>query len=188
MYEILRVLVRLVAPILVFTAEEIWQYLPKNTQDASIASVHCAPWPQINPVYAAPRAAGGEDIDSELNVIIGLIPDIAKALEEKRTAGIIGSSFDARINLLTKDQNRYTYLASLQDELPEIFKVSQVSVSTAEAAACGACVSVAYPDIAITVTKALGSKCPRCWNYSDSIGSHTGHAALCTKCVTAIGG
>ncbi len=185
-YEALGALVRLIAPILVFTAEEIWAAMPafKSKQE----SVHLADWPTVNPIFAQHEfLSSGKDIGTELKAVIELIPDIAKALEEKRSTGLIGSSFDARIILLTKDQNRYKYLESLQDELQEIFKVSGIEVRFDPGAqAPGACAG--YPDIWITVEKAPGEKCPRCWNYSFSVGKSGEHPAICAKCLRAIGG
>jgi len=115
--------------------------------------------------------------DAELEQVIGMIPEVAKMLEEKRSLGEIGSSFDAKIKLLTKDQNRYTFLESLKDELPEIFKVSQVEVEIQDN----------YPEFRIEVNKAAGVKCVRCWNYTLTTGKSVKHPLLCAKCEKAIG-
>lgn len=182
-YELLNVLVRIMAPILVFTAEEIWQYIPKQSRDKAVSSVHLLDWPRED-------KGEGDNIPSELNVLIDLIPDIAGALEEKRASGLIGSSFDAKINLLTNQENRYKYLNSFkQDELCEIFKVSQVEImpassSTAQHNDTYSCVS--YSDIAVEVLKAEGNKCQRCWNYSFSVGANKDHPLICEKCVEVI--
>jgi len=177
-YEILNVLVRMIAPILVFTVEEIWQNMPKDKKDSPVSSAHLLDWPQKNPIF---------DKVAELEIIIDLIPDVAKALEEKRGQGEIGSSFDAKINLLTNNENRYKYLESLKDDLPEIFKVSQVKIEKKDKIDAGL-TSSKYSDIAITVTKAEGKKCPRCWNYSDTIGKSKEHPLICDNCIKAIGG
>ncbi len=100
---------------------------------------------------------------------------VAKALEEKRAKGEIGSSFDAKIKLLSNSKDRYKVLKSLKGELAEIFKVSQAEVEAA-------------PHDAIEVHKAEGTKCVRCWNYSLSVGAHKEHALICERCLTAIGG
>jgi isoleucyl-tRNA synthetase len=184
-YENLNVLVRIMAPILVFTAEEIWKHIPKENE-SPVASVHLLEWPQINPVFAQHNLAAEKNIEMQLGVIIGLIPDAAKLLEEKRGCGLIGSSFDARINILTNDEIRYKYLESLMADLPEIFKVSQVSVFKVESfSSYAADKSAQYPDIAIEIHKADGVKCPRCWNYSQTISATN---EICEKCLKAIGG
>jgi isoleucyl-tRNA synthetase len=177
-YEISRALIRLMAPILVFTAEDAYKYIPKEKNDAFIESVHLLDWPQRNPVFAQDDLSDEKNIETELKPIIEMIPDIAKALEEKRSSGLIGSSFDAKINVLTNDQNRYTFLESLEEELPEIFKVSQVDITKSDKLG---------PE-AIEVGKADGEKCLRCWNYSGFVGKNKNHPLICDRCLEAIGG
>ncbi len=164
-YEILNVLVKIMAPLLTFTAEEIWAIMPK---EIVVKSVHLLEWPKINDLFSSPAGA-------ELNQVMELIPDIAKALEEKRAAGEIGSSFDAKIILLTNNEIRYKYLDSLKDDLLEVLKVSQVEIQKANV------------EISITVVKATGEKCARCWNYSGSVGKSNLHPLICGHCKEAIG-
>ena len=171
-YEILNILVRMIAPILVFSAQEIWQSMPKKSADKSIASVHLLGFPQQDPVF------NNEGIGKEFKPIIEMVPEVAKALEELRSKGEIGSSFDAAIIMLTKDQIRYKYLESFKDDLPEIFKVSGVRIEKGSD----------YPDMEIRVERALGNKCERCWNYTQDVGRNPEHASLCLKCIAAIGG
>lgn len=176
MYEVLNVLVRLMAPVLVFTAEEIWQHMPKEKKCSSVSSVHLLDWPESKAEFWKNKASGIVSFNSE---VIWLIPEAAKKLEEKRAQGLIGSSFDAKINLLTNNQDRYTFLTSLKDELCEILKVSQVEVEKSD-----------NPDvdIAISASKAGGTKCTRCWNYSQTVGSDKNHPLICDNCLKAIGG
>jgi isoleucyl-tRNA synthetase len=178
-YEILNMLVRMMAPILVFTAEEIWRHMPAENTALSV-SVHLLDWPECQTL------PGSE----EFCKVMDLIPDINKLLEEKRSQGLIGSSFDAQINLLTNNPERYKFLESLKGELCEIFKVSQVEVLQAEVAADSPTgpKAVTSADIAIEVFKAKGKRCIRCWNYSQGVGEHPGHNLLCNNCLKAIGG
>jgi len=81
-YEILNVLVRVMAPILVFTAEEIWQSMPKEKRDVLVSSVHLLGWPEANPGFAG-------DGPRILETLVPLIPEVAKLLEEERGRGII---------------------------------------------------------------------------------------------------
>jgi isoleucyl-tRNA synthetase len=182
-YEVLNTLVRLCAPILVFTADEIWGSMPKEGADAKLSSVHLAAWPE----GADPRF-GSPDIREELKALIGLIPFVAKALEEKRAQGAIGSSFDAAIIMLTNSENRYKYLESLREELAEIFKVSQAQIIKKADLSGLPALGGDYADLAIEVKKAEGKKCLRCWNYSLNIGKDKVHPLLCDRCLTAIGG
>lgn len=173
-YEALNTLVRIMAPILPFSAEDIWQHMPKDKEDSGVTSVHLAEWPK--------PAEQKEDIRAELNLAIELIPDITKALEEKRIAGAIGSSFDAKINLLTNNESHYKVLEYLKGDLPEILKISQVNIIKA-ADSGRPCAK--YPDINVEVFKADGEKCERCWNYSPAIGHDAQFGPVCEKCLTA---
>ncbi|MFA4983870.1 MAG: isoleucine--tRNA ligase [Candidatus Omnitrophota bacterium] len=177
MYEILNTFVRTMAPILVFTAEEIWQHLPKENSDKNVASVHMLGWPKSNEEFKNFEGSSNMLLFSKT---IALVPEVAKLLEELRGKGQIGSSFDARINILTNDPKRYTFLSSLKSDLCEIFKVSQVEVTKEDKAGGG--------DIRIEVAKAEGSKCLRCWNYSPSVGKDQRHPLICERCISAIGG
>ncbi|MBN2831003.1 MAG: isoleucine--tRNA ligase [Candidatus Omnitrophica bacterium] len=174
MHITLNSLIRAMAPILTFTSEEIWQNIPKASKETLIDSVHLLSWPK-------------EDfkIDTQLDPIIELIPEAAKALEEMRACGSIGSSFDAQINLLTKDQIRYNFLISLKDDLTEVFKVSSVSVERQDSLPPDK-ISKACADIALEVKKAQGEKCSRCWNYSETVGKSQRHPLICMKCEAAI--
>lgn len=188
-YEVLNELLRIMAPILAFTAEEIWQHMPKEKEESSMPSVHLLGWPEVNPTFAQLNLPKDKNIESELKVIIELIPDVAKILEEKRTLGLIGSSFDAKINLLTNNEIRYKYLESFKNsELCEIFKVSQVEIIKQKNLDSGLSGASKFSDIIVVAQKAKGVKCVRCWNYSLSVGEHKEHPLICQKCLEAIGG
>ncbi len=170
LYDILSGLTRLIAPILVFTAEDIWKELPKS-KDNNAESIHLSVWPTEELSFSEPDKEAVRDISK----VMALIPDITKALEEKRVAGLIGSSFDAKIKLLTNNEEWYKFLTSLKDGLLEIFKISQVEI-----------VKSNHSDVAIEVYKAEGVKCQRCWNYSLSVGKIASHLLVCDKCVDAL--
>lgn len=172
-YEILNCLIRIISPILVFTAEDIWDSLPREKTYASFKSAHLLSWPQIDLIF---NNFDFKEAD-ELQQAIELIPEVAKSLEEIRIKGEIGSSFDAQINLLTNNKNRYIYLDSLKNDLCEIFKVSQVRVSLDEA----------VKEFSVEANKAEGEKCVRCWNYSLSLGKNSSHPLICSNCLEAIG-
>jgi isoleucyl-tRNA synthetase len=155
--------------------------MPKDIFTKDIISVHLLDWPKVNPVFKKYQ-------ESEIKTVMDLIPTVSKILEEKRNQGIIGSSFDAKINLLTNKEIHYKYLESLKNEIPEIFKVSQVEIIKQENLDSGLSRNSSYPDIAIEVIKAEGVKCERCWNYSVFVGKDKEHAQICEKCLSAIGG
>ena len=186
-YETLNILLRIMSPILPFTAEDIWQHMPGDKRENASSSVHLLGWPQKNAVFAQEDYPAGNNIDAELKAVIELIPDIAKALEEKRGAGLIGSSFDAKIKLLTNNAERYRLLTSLKDDLCEIFKVSQVEILKQDKFDSDASRAVNSPDVAILTSKADGAKCMRCWNYGVSVGEYDTHPLICKRCMVAIG-
>lgn len=186
-YGILHLLVRLMAPILVFTSEEIWQHLPKEAKDKGLASVHLLSLPNPTEMLAEMRIEKLDDTE-KLKSVFGLIPDITQILEEKRVSGLIGSSFDAKIKLLTNNQERYRFLESLKNDLLEIFKVSQVEIEKKDGLDSFSNKSSVVSDVVIEVFKAEGVKCVRCWNYSLTTGQSITHPLVCDKCEKAIGG
>ncbi|MBN1913235.1 MAG: isoleucine--tRNA ligase [Candidatus Omnitrophica bacterium] len=180
-FEVLNVLVRMLAPILPFTAEEIWQIMPKEEKDKRVISVHLSDWPKRDPDLSQDELfSQGKDIFEELKSVIELVPKVNERLEQLRSKGEIGSSFDAKIILLTNHRNRYTFLSNLKDDLIEFFKVSQVMIEEAA--------GLPEDDVAIEVLRAEGKKCARCWNYSQDVGSNEEHPLICAKCFSAIGG
>jgi isoleucyl-tRNA synthetase len=183
-YEVLNVLTKIMAPLLVFTAEEIWQHMPKEKKDRGYNSVHLLDWPEVNPTWTQHDVVPDENIEKELAMIIELIPDVSKALELKRAQGIIGSSFDAKINMLTKDDFCYKYLESFKSDLYEIFKVSQMQIIKKEDLETNLFTSSKYPNIAIEVVRAEGDKCQRCWNYSLSVARED--ESLCERCLSIV--
>jgi isoleucyl-tRNA synthetase len=188
MYRVVRDVVKLMAPILPFTAEDIWSFIPKSGVEKDSVSVHMQSWPSLGAGEAGLSVKDAGDVEYLDSIMAELVPEVTKLLEEKRSAGIIGSSFDAKINLLTKDEKRYTRLKSLKADLSEILKVSEVTVRLSETSGPEPDVDANNPDAAIVVDKADGKKCERCWNYSTTVGTHSQHTQLCGKCVEAIQG
>ena len=164
MWESLSVLVKIIAPLLPFTAEEIWQYLAK---DQNAESVHLTDWPQANAKY----------IDTELENkwynLIQFRTKVLKVLEEKRASGEIRSSLEAKVVIGINPDN--AFLRDFNDILPEVLIVSAVSLEE---------VSAGEPYI--NVSKAPGTKCPRCWNYSERTGESGSYPDICPKCVRAL--
>jgi isoleucyl-tRNA synthetase len=167
MYGILNALVRVIAPILAFTADEIWRAMPSQPQ----GSVFTAQFEELDDSWN----------DSELLVRWGRIwelrGEITRSLEEKRKSGDIGHSLDARVRLSAPSQE-FTLLDSLgRDEMAAICIVSQFEL-------------VAGDRLSVEVLDTLGGKCGRCWNYSESVGSHADHPDVCDRChgvvVTAV--
>lgn len=162
-------LARLLAPILVFTADEIWENLPHSSVDNEpvFASVHIAEFPVARRVRDAEMATAWESLFGMRDVVL-------QALEEARNAKLIGSSLEARINLSASKED-YDLLERYKDELRYLFIVSQVQISKAEEGG-----------VKVTVDRADGEKCERCWNYSERVGESSRYPTACERCVESL--
>ncbi|MDT7604318.1 MAG: isoleucyl-tRNA synthetase [Acidobacteriota bacterium] len=182
LYEIADALARLVAPILVFTADEIWENLPApayqvvtggDTATAEAqrpASVHLASFPVVAGVRDAKLAERWSQIFEVREVVL-------RALEEARAAKQIGSGLEARVELKLTDP-LFTTMSNYQHELRYVFIVSQVGVVKTD--------DTSSPDIDVKVFRAEGSKCERCWNYSTHVGEFHRYPTVCERCIEAL--
>ena len=175
MNEILEGLVRLVAPIIPFTAEEVWAYLPNKDKPAS---VHAA---QFNP-------ARDDYMDTSLierwDLLLGVRKEITKALELARQDKVIGHSLDASVTVAVSP----ALLKSLQDyrdELRSICIVSAVEFVDEGVVETGY-ESQDYPGLAIQVVPSRFLKCERCWMHDPAVGQDAGHPTLCERCTKGI--
>lgn len=161
LYEIADKLCRLLAPVLVFTADEAFENLPHQ----KFESVHLAEFPK----------AGGTDNSQFLadwERVFAIRDEVLKALEEARNAKEIGSSLEAKV-ILTADRETTRFLIPYYEDLRYIFIVSQVEVHEGDA-------------MKVEVQKADGAKCERCWNYSVHVGEFEKYPTVCERCVTAL--
>ncbi|MBI4335174.1 MAG: isoleucine--tRNA ligase [Candidatus Omnitrophica bacterium] len=179
LFEILKVIIKTMAPICAFTSDEAWLNLHKGLN----GSVHLAQWPdQAKGALAAARDTG---LEGKWALIISAREEVLKALESKREAGLIGSSLEARVRLYSKDEALGGLLLEYRRLLPSIFIVSAVEVMDAEfedRAASGT------SGLMIGIDKAPGLKCQRCWNWSESVGKNDSHPSLCGRCVNIVKG
>jgi isoleucyl-tRNA synthetase len=171
--DILVALTKLMAPILSFTAEEIWRMLPKGAvPDPGHWSVHLASFPEARPEWNDVALAQRWDRLLEMRTAV------QAALEEKRREKVIGSSLEAHV-VIEADHDQYELLARYESDLPSVFIVSAVDVNRSSGLLDG-------PRTRITVHKATSLKCERCWNYRPSVGQDRGHPTLCDRCLEAI--
>jgi isoleucyl-tRNA synthetase len=173
LYEILTVIVHTIAPILVFTAEEIWQNMPR-TKDLP-ESVHLSLWP-YDKILSIDK-----DLEDRWHRISNFRDVVLKALEEKRSSGIIGSSLEAKVAIYAGTDEEYNFLKRYENNLPEILIVSQVEVGR-QLPPQEAVTDQRYKDVSIAISKADGVKCVRCWNYSLSVDDNQ----ICKKCQKAL--
>jgi isoleucyl-tRNA synthetase len=171
LYEILKSLSRIMAPVLPFTAEEVYRRMRCEAKE-TFESVHLASWPQM-PQELCVR----EDEVKDIARILELRPLVLKALEDKRALAEIGSSLEAKVALTFKDEKDFSVFSGHAAQLPFIFIVSQVALYQDPALESGFDVSVA---------KADGIKCVRCWNYSVDADTFKDFPGLCGRCVDAV--
>ena len=173
-YRILRDLTLLFAPVIPFTSEEIWSYLPLEKGMDKTA-------PVFNEMPTA-HAGESEAFMAKWNRIHALRDDVNKALELARTAKVIGKSLEAKV-ILSCEGELLDFVGSVKETLPMVFIVSQVEIKEgAEGDFAG--------DVAglkVTVAKADGQKCERCWIYSDTVGQCAEHPTLCARCAKVLG-
>ena len=176
LYRVLDSLVRVMSPILPFTTEEIWQ---ESAVLKTAVSVHLAAWPS----HREAKSWINDELDKKWVTLIAIRELVQKALEEKRAAGAIGGSLDARVVLYTTNGVMKDMFIRHIAQLPSFFIVSQVEL--ADDPPEGA---LENPELGVSVqaAKAYGEKCQRCWHYSVTVGGNKEHPLICKKCVDNI--
>ena len=179
LFRIVTGLAQLMAPILSFTAEDIWDAVP-GKEPSPDDSVHLSNFPD-------PAAIPDEaDLDANWKRLLAIRAVVLSALEEQRREKIIGSSLEARVALHAVPA-LYEFLQAYERELPTLFIVSQVVLhSTGNPAGETHLASDDALGMSVNVLKAGGQKCERCWNYRDSVGSVPEHPTLCDRCIEAV--
>ena len=178
MYHIAEALVRWIAPILAFTAEEIWQYLPGERNE----SVMLNTW--YDGLQALPAdAALGRDFWQR---VIEVKTAVNKELENQRNAKVIGGNLQAEVTLYA-DAALAADLARLGDELRFVLITSYATVAPLEQAGSDA-VATELAGLKLRVLKSEHGKCVRCWHFREDVGSHAGHEEVCGRCVDNVAG
>lgn len=178
LYHILNYLIRLLAPILPFTCEEVFSLMPQNQGMKEASSVHLLPW------ICAPAKWNNENIDQKYALLVKVRPYVLKALEEKRRENVIGSSLEARIVINSANSDEFGYLKEHVDLLPGIFIVSEVEVNEVVEVKKG--LGDGFAKMDISIFKAEGKKCSRCWNYKVDVGGDPDHETLCARCTSIV--
>jgi isoleucyl-tRNA synthetase len=172
LFDILVALTKLMAPVLSFTAEEIWRMLPEQTRkEAGASSVHLASFPTANPRWT------DEALAQRWERLLVLRSTIQAELETQRRDKVIGSSLEAKV-VIKAGRERYRFLKPYERDLPGLLIVSQVELEEAP--------QLDQEVTVVVVLKAEGQKCARCWNYRASVGTVAEHPTICDRCVEAI--
>jgi isoleucyl-tRNA synthetase len=177
LYEILMTLCRLMAPILSFTAEEVWQHLPPAARETE--SIHLAKFPSRESRYLDLELA------SRWERLLAVREEVAKVLEMARKERQIGSSLEAEVKLYAQGE-LMEFLQGYLKDLPMIFIVSGVTLAELPENRSGILWSQTVEHLGVEVVQATGQKCERCWNYRPSVGQDAHHPTLCDRCVKVV--
>ncbi len=178
LFHIAEALVRWVAPILAFTAEEVWQYLPGSRSE----SVMLGTWYDGLFTLNEGEAMGREFWDE----VMAVKTAVNKELENQRNAKAIGGNLQAEITLYA-DEALASRLALLGDELRFELITSYASVAPLSAAPADA-VATEVAGLKLVVAKTAHAKCTRCWHFREDVGQHAEHPELCGRCVDNVAG
>lgn len=178
LYHISEALVRWIAPILAFTADEIWQYLPGERNE----SVMLNGWYQ-----GLSELPEGTELDRAYwDRVMAVKASVNKELENQRTAKVIGGNLQAEVTLYA-DEGLSADLGKLGDELRFVLITSAASVVPFAQAPAEA-VATEVEGLKLKVVKSGHAKCGRCWHFRADVGSHPEHPEICSRCVDNLSG
>ena len=170
MFLLLEGITRLMAPVLSFTADEVWSYLPRRGGEAG--SVHLAEFPQVDETVL------DEALGERWERLLGVRDEVLKVLEAARQRKLIGNALEAKVEILA-GHALLPFLRGYAKDLPTIFIVSAVDLKPAPAGS---------PELSVVVHRAPGKKCERCWVYRESVGQSAEYPTVCEPCVAVLKG
>jgi isoleucyl-tRNA synthetase len=171
LFEIVVAMTKLMAPVLSFTAEEIWRTLATQPGgELGASSVHLSTFPEAQPQWQDAALA------ERWERLLGYRTQVQGVLEGSRRDKTIGSSLEATVELRA-DADIYEFLQPYRKDLTTFFIVSQVELIAS---------GEARSPLAIAVTRSSFGKCERCWNYREAVGKDATHPTLCDRCVEAV--
>jgi isoleucyl-tRNA synthetase len=175
MYAILDAMARIMAPIMPFTAEEIWSHMPATTGKAE--SIHLVTFPAADTGLQDPALA------KKWATLIDVRAEVTKALEQARADKVIGHSLDAAVTIGLSD-DLFGVMADFQEDLRAILIVSRAGLVRGEIP--DAYAGQETQGVWVKVRPAGGEKCQRCWVYDDTVGANAAHPTLCSRCSSAL--
>jgi isoleucyl-tRNA synthetase len=175
-WRILEAMVRLLAPIMTFTCEEVWGYLPKVENRP--LSVHTALFPTREEILGSKDVGDDPKQAQDWATLLAVREQVLKELENARNSKLIGKSLEAQVKLTATDPV-YSVLDAYRDQLRYLFIVS---AATLEPKASGN----GTGSVTVSVAKADGQKCERCWNYSTHVGENKNYPTVCERCSAAL--
>jgi isoleucyl-tRNA synthetase len=176
LWRIGEAMTRLLAPILSFTCDEVWQYLPKL--EGRPASVHMAKFPEAKDVLGDGVPAEDSRQMEDWAQLLTVRDQVLKSLEEARNQKQIGKSLEAQVKVTASDP-AYSVLERYKPDLRYAFIVSQVALERGPS-------RNGTGHLAVEVAKAAGTECERCWNYSTRVGEDPKYPTLCERCTPVV--
>jgi len=173
MYEILSALVKILAPMTSYTAEEVWQFMP-HKKGENTESVMLGFYPEPNEKYDNPA------LMLKWEKLIAIKDEVTKRLEMARADKVIGQSLEAKITLFVEG-DEYEFLEGKEDLLKEICIVSDVEIRENRRN------EDEEVSVGVKVDRAEGEKCARCWNYTYTVGKNLKYPNLCERCIKHLG-
>ena len=176
-YTVLDALVRMLAPVLAFTSEEIWALMPHRS-GVEVESVLYNPMPEPNSEYALTPVQ-----EAMWENILKLRTDVYKALELARTEKVIGKSLEAEVTLYFDDASFVEFEKIADKDYETLFIVSDVHVSRGSGSGYA---GVEFPGATVSVIASKEQKCARCWKHDKEVGNSSEHPELCPRCIEVI--
>ncbi|MDD6308658.1 MAG: isoleucine--tRNA ligase [Clostridia bacterium] len=176
MFKVLDAIVRLLAPVLVYTSEEIWKFMPHCEGDDTRSVVY-------NDMPKPSEVVYEEAFIEKWDKLLAVRADVSKALEKARAEKKIGNSVSAGV-ILYVSADMKEFLQSFGNELATLFIVSSVEV--VEGAQAEDAMQGETEGLAVSITTPAGEKCERCWLYSTTVGDDAAHPTLCSRCADII--
>lgn len=165
-------IVRLMAPILSFTAEEVWEHLPGDRPE----SVFLSRFPEPDPAW------DNEDLDDRYRELLKIRDLVNKALEEMKQSKVIGNSLEAMIRIYCREESTAEFLMTFGTTLDDLFIVSGTLVETVTDLPGDTVTDEKVPGVGVSVVRIDGEKCERCWKYTPDVGTIKDHPTLCLRC------
>lgn len=175
LYEILNGLVRLIAPVLTFTADEIWSYIPGVAEGSNVQTEEM---PKVDPQWF------DEKLEEKWDKLLAVRSEVTKALERARQDKLISHPLTAQVDLYP-DAELEEFLQGIPN-LAEIFIVSLVNLHGAEEVKPDNAIAAEEMSLGIGVQPAPGEKCERCWIFHTEVGKDEEHPSLCPRCVDVV--
>ena len=175
LYKILDSLVRLMATILSFTAEEVWDHIPGAKERAQ--SVHFALFPEAEPQYLDAK------LEERFELLLKVRTEVSRILEAARQGKVIGNSLEASVTL-NAPEKLLAFLRENEPLLKDFFIVSEIILTPTVPP--GAQRSKEMEGLHILVSRSAGQKCQRCWMYDSKVGQSVAHPSVCPRCLAAL--